>query len=371
LLENLFKCVCKDGSFGFAELRPHCVRNSKMANQHRLMQIRKDLITEIQSLIAASKEAAIRSVDHHRVLLYWHIGQKIFEEEQGAKDRADYGAYLLKFLAQELEPVYGSGFSRRQLELCRQFYRVFPIANAVRSQFSWTHYRMFIRIDNQDKREFYMAEAEKNNWTARQLERQINSQLFERLLLSKDVQSVLAVARAEKQPSDARDIIKDPMVLEFLDLKQQAAYYERDLETALITHLQEFLLELGNGFSFVARQKRIHIDGDEFFIDLVFYNRLLQCFVLLELKTTKLTHEALGQLQMYVNYFDRFEKQAFENPTIGILLCTDKNDAMVKISLPEANKTIVASKYQLYLPSERQLIEELKKTIQEAAGKDA
>ena len=162
--------------------------------------------------------------------------------------------------------------------------------NALRSQFSWTHYRTLITIDNKDKKEFYLAEVEKNNWTARQLERQVNSQLYERLLLSNDVQTVLAFARSERQPSDAQEIIKDPIVLEFLGLKREAAYYEHDLETALITHLQDFLLELGNGFSFVARQKRIHIDGNEFFIDLVFYNRLLQCFVLIEIKTSKLSH---------------------------------------------------------------------------------
>lgn len=246
----------------------------------------------------------------------------------------------------------------------RQFYKTFPIANALRSQFSWTHYRTLIRIDNQDKREFYIAEASKNNWTARQLERQVNSQLFERLLLSKDVKDVLAVAREEKLPTDAKDIIKDPMVLEFLGLKREAAYYEKDLETAIITHLQDFILELGNGFAFVARQKCIHIEGDDFFIDLVFFNRLLQCFVIIEAKTSKLTHQDIGQLQMYVNYYDRYEKQEFENPTIGILLCTDKNDAVVKITLPENNNTIIASKYQLYLPTEQQLMEEVKKEIE-------
>lgn len=242
----------------------------------------------------------------------------------------------------------------------RQFYRVFPNTNALRSQLSWTHYRTLIRIDNQDKRDFYIGETEKNNWTARQLERQVNSQLFERLLLSNDVKDVLAVAREEKLPVEAKEIIKDPMVLEFLGLKREAAYYEKSLESAIITHLHNFLLEIGNGFSFVARQKRIHIDGDEFFIDLVFYNRLLQCFVIIEIKTTKLKHEDIGQLQMYVNYYDRFEKQDYENPTIGILLCADKNDAVVKITLPENNKTIIASKYQFYLPSEQQLIEEVK-----------
>ncbi|NTS42494.1 DUF1016 domain-containing protein [Flavisolibacter sp. BT320] len=330
------------------------------------MQVRQAFLAEIQQLIAASKEAAIRSVDHHRVLLYWHLGQKIFEEEQGSKERAAYGAYLIRSLSQELQPVYGSGFSVRQLERYRQFYRTFPIASTLRTQFSWTHYKLLISIDKEEKRAFFIAEAEKNNWTARQLERQINSQLFERLLASRDVDSVLAVARNEKQPSDAKDIIKDPMVLEFLGLKREAAYYERDLESALLTHLQEFMLELGNGFSFVARQKRIHLEGDEFFVDLVFYNRLLQCFVLVEIKTGKLTHQDLGQLQMYVNYYDRIEKQAFENPTIGILLCADKNDAVVRFSLPENNRQIVASKYQLYLPSEKQLIEEVKNTIQQA-----
>jgi len=328
------------------------------------MTIKQKLIQQIQSIIANAQARAIRSVDTERVLMYWQIGKVIFEEEQQGKDRADYGKYLIKSLSEYFQPQLGSGFTIRQLEMNRQFYLTFPITNALRSQFSWTHYRTLIRIENQDKREFYVAEAAKNNWSARQLERQVNSQLFERLLLSNDVQSVLAVAREEKQPTDAKEIIKDPMVLEFLGLRREAAYYEKDLETAIITHLQDFILELGNGFSFVARQKRIHIDGDEFFIDLVFYNRLLQCFVIIEIKTTKLTHQDIGQLQMYVNYYDRYEKQDFENPTIGILLCTNKNDAMVKITLPENNSTIIASKYQLYLPTEQQLIDEVKKEIE-------
>jgi predicted nuclease of restriction endonuclease-like (RecB) superfamily len=328
------------------------------------MEIRKALIQEIHAIIVRAREKAIRSVDVERVVMYWHIGRIIFEEEQQGADRAGYGEFLIKSLADSLEPQFGTGFSSRQLNLFRQFYRVYPIVNALRSQFSWTHYRVLLRIDNQDKRGFYMAETEKNNWTARQLERQVNSHLFERLLISNDVKEVLAVARREKQPSDVREIIKEPMILEFLGLKREAAYYEKDLEKAIITHLQEFLLEIGNGFSFVARQKRIHLKGDDFFIDLVLYNRLLQCFVVMEIKTTKLTHEDIGQLQMYVNYYDRYEKQDFENSTIGILLCADKNDAMVKITLPENNKTIIASKYQLYLPTEQQLVEEVKKEIE-------
>lgn len=328
------------------------------------MELKKELIHEIHAIIATARDRAIRSVDTERVLMYWQIGKVIFEEEQQGKDRAGYGDFLIKSLANTLEPQYGTGFSYRQLNLFRQFFRTFPIVNALRSQFSWTHYRMLIRIDNEDKREFYIAETTKNNWTARQLERQVNSQLFERLLLSNNITDVLAVAREEKQPTDAKEIIKDPMVLEFLGLKRESAYYEKDLETAIITHLQDFILELGNGFAFVARQKRIHIEGDEFFIDLVFFNRLLQCFVLIEIKTSKLTHQDIGQLQMYVNYYDRYEKQEFENTTIGILLCTDKNDAMVKITLPENNSSIIASKYQLYLPTEQQLMDEVKKKIE-------
>ncbi|MFV8391183.1 PDDEXK nuclease domain-containing protein [Flavobacterium sp. LB2P6] len=289
--------------------------------------------------------------------MYWYIGQRIFEEEQDGKDRADYGEYLTKYISQQLEPEFGSGFSKRQIELFRQFYRSFPIANALRSQLSWTHYKLIIRLDSQDKIDFYIAETVKNNWNTRQLERQIYSNLWERFLISNDKESVLAVAKNEKLPADAKEIIKDPMYLEFLGLKREAAYYERDLESAIITHLQDFLLELGNGFSFVARQKRIHIDGDEFFTDLVFYNRILQCFVIIEIKTDKLTHQDIGQLQMYVNYYDRVEKLPRENPTIGILLCANKNDGVVKFTLPENEKNIVASQYKLYLPTEQQLLE--------------
>ena len=328
------------------------------------MNLSQNIILEIKSLIAQAKEGAIRSVDHHRTVMYWHIGERIFNEEQQGKDRADYGNYLIKYLSEQLQPEFGSGFSYRQLELMRQFYRTFPIANSLRSQLSWTHYRLLLRIDNEDKREYYIAETSKNNWSVRQMERQINSQLFERLLLSNDKESVLAVARNEVIPTNPNEIIKDPLILEFLGLQRESAYYEKDFEQAIITNLQDFLLELGNGFSFVSRQKRIHLDGDEFFIDLVFYNRLLQCFVLFEIKTHKLTHEDLGQLQMYVNYYDRVEKVAHEKPTIGILLCADKNDAVVKYSLPESNNSILASQYQLYLPTEEQLLTEIRKEIQ-------
>lgn len=327
------------------------------------MNINPSLIKEIRSIIHSSRYEAAKAVDHQRVLMYWHLGKRIFEEEQQGKDRAKYGAQLIKYISKELQPEFGSGFSSRNLNMFRQFYRAFPIVHALRAQFSWTHYRKLISIDSEDKRNFYIAETEKNHWGARQLERQVDSHLYERLLLSNDKESVLAVARKEKYPVNPQEIIKDPMVLEFLGLKRESAYYEKDLEQALITHLQDFLLELGNGFAFIARQRRIHLDGDDFFVDLVLYNRLLQCFVIVEIKTHKLTHQDIGQLQMYVNYFDRLEKLPHENKTIGILLCAEKNNTVVKFSLPEDNKQIVASKYELYLPSEEQLLKELEKEI--------
>ena len=316
-------------------------------------------LNDIRNIIDTARTQAVRSVDFCRVQMYWRMGKRIFEEEQQGKERADYGAYLIKNLAKQLQPEYGSGFSVRQLAFCRQFYRLYPIANALRSQLNWTQYRMLIQIDDPDKREYYELESVNNGWTARETERQIHSQLYERLLLSNDKEAVLAVARKERIPHSPLEIIKDPMYLEFLGLERKAAYYEKDLESAIITHLQHFLLELGQGFTFVARQKRILLEDDEFFADLVFYNRLLKCFVVVELKNGKLTHQDLGQMQMYVNYYDRVEKTAEENPTIGILLCTDKNDTAVRMALPEDNKTILASEYKLYLPTQTQLIDEV------------
>ena len=318
-----------------------------------------DFINEIKGIINTARANAVRSVDFCRVQMYWSIGKRIFEKEQQGKERAEYGKYLIRNLAKGIEPEYGSGFSVRQLEMCRQFYRTYPIANTLCAQLNWSQYKLLIAIPDPDKREYYQLEAVNECWTKRQLERQINSMLYERLLLSNDKESVLAVARKERVPESPQEIIKDPMVLEFLGLEKKASYYEKDLESAIITHLADFLLEMGKGFSFVARQKRLLVEDDEYFVDLVFYNRLLRSFIIIEIKDHKLTHQDLGQLQMYVNYYDRCEKLPEENPTIGILLCTAKNDTAVKLALPENNKTILASQYQLYLPTTEQLLKEI------------
>jgi predicted nuclease of restriction endonuclease-like (RecB) superfamily len=336
---------------------------SELKKQSGDLNISVSFYDDVKNIIADARSAAVRSVDFQRVAMYWKLGERIFVEEQRGQDRAEYGSYLIKNLANVIEPEFGSGFSVRQLELCRQFYRVYPIANALRSQFNWYQYRLLIRIEDDHKREYYELEAANHAWTGRELERQINAALYERLLISNDKEALLAVARKERIPEKPTEIIKDPMYLEFLGLKREAAYYEKDFESALITHLQEFLLEMGSGFSFVARQKRILLEDDEFFADVIFYNRLLRCFVIIEIKTHKITHMDLGQLQMYVNYYDRCEKLPDENPTVGILLCADKNDAVVRFSLPEDNTNILTSKYQLYLPSEQDLLEEIQEVI--------
>ena len=292
--------------------------------------VKEGFIGEIKGIIDKAREGAVRSVNFSRVQMYWNIGRRIFEEEQHGKARAEYGSYLIKRLAERLEPEYGSGFGVRQLNLCRQFFITYPIVHALRSQLNWTQYKLLIAIPNEDKREYYELEAVNNGWNSRELERQIYSGLYERLLISNDKESVLAVARRDRIPENPQEVIKDPMMLEFLGLERRPSYYEKDLESAIIDHLTEFLLEMGKGFSFVARQRRIMLEDDEFFVDLVLYNRLLRCFVVVELKTGKLTHQDLGQLQMYVNYYDRCEKLEEENPTIGILLCSSNNDTVVK-----------------------------------------
>ncbi|MDR1329610.1 MAG: PDDEXK nuclease domain-containing protein [Oscillospiraceae bacterium] len=336
----------------------------------KLQTINPGFYADIRSIILEAKNDAACGAEYVRMMMYWHLGERIFVEEQRGQDRAEYGDYLIKNLAESLEIEFGSGFGYRQLAYCRKFYRTYPTIADIHKELNWFQYRLLSSIDDDFKREYYELEATNHSWTGRELERQINSLLYERLLASNDKEAVLAVARKQRIPEKPTEIIKDPMFLEFLGLKREAEYYEKDIESALITHLQEFLLELGNGFTFSARQKRLLIENDEFFADLIFYNRLLRCFVVIEIKTHKLTHEDLGQLQMYVNYYDRYEKLPDENPTVGILLCTAKNDLLAKITLPEDNAHILTSKYQLYLPSERVLIEEIKEVIELAEEKE-
>ena len=350
-----------------AVLDANCERSADAIGE----AVSQKLLADARQIIDTARANAVRSVDFNRVMMYWNLGRRVFEEEQHGKDRAEYGARIIRGLAERLEPEYGSGFGIRQLEQSRRFYRLYPIAHTLYAQLNWSQYKLLISIEDAQKREYYQLEAVSHCWTKRELERQIRSQLWERLCLSNDKEAVLAVARKERIPETPQEIIKDPMRLEFLGLEKKAKYYESDLEQAIIDHLQDFIMEMGNGFCFVARQKRIMLEDDEFFIDLVFFNRLLKSFVIVELKTGELTHQDLGQLQMYVNYYDRVEKTAEENKTIGILLCRNKNDSLVKMTLPEGNKTILAAEYKLRLPSGEQLLAEVKRAEEEfEAAKD-
>ena len=332
-------------------------------NMNDSKPISEQFLEDMRNIVVNAQHNAVRGVEYTKMKMYWCLGERIFVEEQKEQNRAEYGTFLIRNISENLEKEFGSGYTERQLERARKFFRTYSIESELHSQFNWFQYRLLSAIDDENKREYYELETLNNAWTGRELERQINSDLYERLLLSNDKETVLDVARKERIPEKPTEIIKDPMYLEFLGLKRKAHYYEHALEESIIEHLQEFLLELGNGFGFHSRQKRILLEDDEFFIDLVFYNRLLRCFVIFEIQTTKLTHKDLGQLQMYVNYYDRYEKLPDENPTVGILLCTAKNDLLVKVTLPEDNKSILASEYKIHLPSENELLEEIKEVI--------
>jgi len=296
---------------------------------------------------------------------YWEIGRIIVNEEQKGKSRAAYGKKIISSLAQKLSAEFGKGFDERNLWFIRSFYLAYPKMNALRSELSWTHYRLLLRVEKPGARAFYEIEAVNARWSTRELERQINSLLFERLALSRDKKGVLKLAQKGHEISTPTDLVKDPYVLEFTGIPQTDRFFEKDLEQALIDRLQHFLLELGKGFAFVARQQRITLDGRHFFIDLVFYNRLTRSFILIDLKVGEIAHQDLGQMQMYVNYYQREMMAEGENPPIGIVLCADKSDAVVRYTLPEGNKRIFASRYKLYLPSEDELKKELLREKQE------
>ena len=320
----------------------------------------KEFYEKIASILKTARNKVYQTTNFVMVEAYWNIGKNIVEK-QGGEETAEYGTGLIKELSQRMTKDFGKGFTVANLKNMRQFYIVFPNGYALRSELSWTHYRQLMRVENESARNFYLEEAIKSNWSTRQLDRQINSFFYERLLSSKNKEEVGEEINKLEKTKEPEDIIRDPYVLEFLELSPNDDFFENDLEQALITHLQKFLLELGRGFSFVARQKRITFDGRHFRIDLVFYNYLLRCFVLIDLKIGDLTHQDLGQMQMYTHYYERELMNEGDNPPIGIVLCADKSEAVVKYTLPENENQIFASKYKLYLPSEEELVEELKK----------
>ena len=316
--------------------------------------------SHIKEILATARSKAYSAANSAMVEAYWGIGKSIVEK-QGGVTRAEYGAQLMQALSKQMTVDFGKGFTVTNLKYMRQFYQTFPNGHALRGELSWTHYRLLMRVENEKARQFYLDECIKSAWSTRQLERQINSFFYERLLTSKDKSGVADEINRLLPAKAPQDIIRDPYVLEFLGLEQSNSFYESDLEQALIDHLQKFLLELGRGFSFVARQKRFTFDGEHFFIDLVFYNYILKCFVLIDLKTGKLTHQDIGQMEMYVNYYTRDMVNDGDSPPIGIILCTDKSDTVVKYTLSENNTQIFASKYKLYLPTEDELRLELQR----------
>ncbi len=312
----------------------------------------------IRNYVIDAQNQIYTSVNSAMVKAYWKIGKEIYNI-CGNNGRAAYGKQLIDEISVKLCEEFGNGFNSRNLRNMRQFYLAYPKWNTVCSELSWSHYRLLMRVEDPNARAFYTNETVKSGWSVRQLQRQINTMYYHRILASKNKESVANEIETTVPKPAYNKIIKDPYVLEFLDLPANEHYYESDLEQALIDHLQKFLLELGRGFSFVARQKHFVVDGRHFYIDLVFYNYILKCFVLIDLKMDDLTHQDIGQMQMYVNYYTRELMNEGDNPPIGILLCAEKSDTLVKYTLPEDNSQIFASKYMPYLPTEEELKREL------------
>ena len=327
------------------------------------VEIKKDIYQEIHDLLHKARQNIISNVNSTMTKTYFLIGKRIVEEEQDGNKRAEYGKNLIKMLSEKLTKEFGKGFSETNLEQMRKFFKVYGISQTLSEEFrlSWSHYLVLMRIENINARNFYEIEAFENNWSLRELKRQVNSSLYERLVLSKDKEKVKELSVKGQIIEKAQDVIKDPYILEFLGLDEKSDYSENKLETEIINKLEMFLLELGKGFTFVGRQVRFTFDEKHFRIDLVFYNRLLKCFVLIDLKIGEVTHQDLGQMQMYVNYYDRCIKLPDENDTIGIIICKDKNDTLVKLTLPKDNNQIFASRYTTILPS----LDEFKKIVEE------
>lgn len=321
------------------------------------------LYKNISDIIKKTQNDVRKTVNSAMVIAYWNIGKIIVEDELQGKNRADYGKGILKDLSIQLITEYGNGFNHRNLQHMKKFYELFQNVNSVSTQLSWTHYRHLLKIKDASARAWYTKESVKENWSTRALERQINSFYYERLLSSQNKVPVIVEANDKVKSLAPQDVLKDPYVLEFLNLKNRPAFTEHELESGLIEQLQEFLLELGSGFSFVARQKHFDLDGEHFYIDLVFYNYILKCFVLIDLKRGKLTHQDVGQMDMYVRIFEDKMRGEGDNPTIGLILCSDKNEAVAKYSILSEGKQIFASKYKLLLPSEEVLEKEILKDV--------
>ena len=314
----------------------------------------EDLYAGIRNILANARQRAYSAVNFAMVESYWLIGQQIVEYEQHGEARADYGKGLLKELAAKLSVEFGKGFDESNLRYMRLFYRCFPIRDTLRHELTWSHYRRLISVENEQARIWYMNEAADSVWSTRQMDRQISTLYYERLLASKDKAPVVAEAKQKMSELKPEQFIHDPFVLEFLNLKEYPALRESDIEQALIDHLQQFLLELGRGFCFVARQKRMRYDEDDFYVDLVFYHSILKCHVLIDLKLGKLTHEDVGQMDSYIRMFDALYRNEDDNPTLGIILCSQKSEAIVKYSVLNEGKQIFASRYKLYLPTEEE-----------------
>lgn len=322
-----------------------------------------DFYNGVKEVLEQARKRVYKNIQNEMVVAYWQIG-KMIVEKQGGESRAKYGDGLIDELATRLSKDFGKGYTTTNLKYMRSFYLSFQKVDALRQQLSWSHYRLLMSLKNRDAIEFYAKEAVESNWSVRQLQRAINTFSYERYIASNENHDVIDDTIKREEKDDPSDIIKDPYVLEFTGIKPNSSFYESDLEEALISHLNDFLLELGNGFAFVARQRRFDMDGRNFYVDLVLYNYKMRCFVLVDLKRGDLTHQDIGQMQMYVNYYTRELMNPGDNPPIGIILCADKSDTLVRYTLPLDNKQIHASKYLLYLPKEEDLKKEMDKQIE-------
>ena len=332
---------------------------SEIDKSNQTLSNSSHLFAEIREVLVTARRTAYKAVNFAMVTAYWNVGRLIVEDEQQGNTRAEYGKAILADLSKRLTDEFGKGFDERELRRIRQFYLVFPKWDALRPELTWTHYRLLIRVQNEQARLWYMNEAAEQTWSSRQLDRQISVLYYERLLNSTDTLSVRKEAENNLVQLAPQEFIHDPYVLEFLNLKNYPALHETDIEKSLINNLQSFLLELGKGFCFVARQKLMRYDNEDFYVDLVFYHSILKCHVLIDLKLGKLTHQDVGQMDSYIRMFDDLYKHTDDNPTLGLILCSDKNEAVVKYSVLAEHRQIFASKYLLELPTPEVLQQEI------------